>query len=258
MFKTTFPVSEEREGRKAPKLKSPNGRPYCARFFLTALVVVAMISLLFVSLGNAQTTPTMGTDKQDYSPEETVTIYGAGFSSTAQVTITVTGPAGAVTVWQVTTDQTGSFTTTYQLNGVEGTYTVTATCGTQTATTTFTDKVPKTVAVTTMAGGSVTCQYPGGPVTVVSPGSTKVFTVPSGSHITFTAIAVTGYVLTGWSGDLSGTTSPQTIEVDSGRTVTASFGPVFVVPEYLYGAIGSLIASFAAFIIFKKHQSLHR
>ncbi|MEN6387583.1 MAG: stalk domain-containing protein [Candidatus Cryosericum sp.] len=44
-----------------------------------------------------------------------------------------------------------------------------------------------------------------------------------GTAITLTATPATGYIFTGWSGDLSGTTNPATITMDSDKTVSASF-----------------------------------
>jgi len=85
------------------------------------------------------TTATIWTDKPDYSPAETVTIYGSGFNPEAQVNMTVARPDGSGDEWAVTSDSSGSFTTTYLLDGITGTYTVTATDGTNAATTTFTD-----------------------------------------------------------------------------------------------------------------------
>jgi uncharacterized repeat protein (TIGR02543 family) len=45
----------------------------------------------------------------------------------------------------------------------------------------------------------------------------------AGTTITLTATPATGYSFTGWSGDLSGTKNPETITMDTDKTVTASF-----------------------------------
>jgi hypothetical protein len=84
--------------------------------------------------------PTVTTDKTDYSPGETVHIFGSGFAP-GPITLTVTRPDGQVdTIPNVEADSDGKFTATYQLNGIEGTYTVRATDSLgQTAQTTFTD-----------------------------------------------------------------------------------------------------------------------
>jgi uncharacterized repeat protein (TIGR02543 family) len=44
-----------------------------------------------------------------------------------------------------------------------------------------------------------------------------------GTTIALTATPATGYSFTGWSGDLSGTKNPETITMDTDKTVTASF-----------------------------------
>jgi len=109
----------------------------------TMLLLLAMLMFLgafAATIAMAEgTTPTIRTDKQDYSPAETVTIYGSGFNPEATVSITVARPDSSSDEWTVTSDSSGSFTTTYLLDGITGTYTVNATDGTNTATTTFTD-----------------------------------------------------------------------------------------------------------------------
>ena len=119
------------------------------------------------------------TDKQDYSPEQTVTIYGAGFAPGAAVTVTVVRPDGSVNPppWIVTADGSGGFTppTTYQLDGISGTYTVTASDGTNTATTTFTDAVTFDVTITPF--GTITSQTTSYTITITSTGTTSIGSV---------------------------------------------------------------------------------
>lgn len=45
----------------------------------------------------------------------------------------------------------------------------------------------------------------------------------AGTTVTLTATPATGYSFTGWSGDLSGMKNPETITMDTDKTVTASF-----------------------------------
>ena len=102
------------------------------------------ISLTICTLANFQVkaqTATIWTDKADYHPGETVTIYGTGFLPNANVAINVTKQSdGTVSSFNVISDSNGNFTTSYQIDNVGATlYTVTATDGTNTATTTFTD-----------------------------------------------------------------------------------------------------------------------
>jgi uncharacterized repeat protein (TIGR02543 family) len=66
---------------------------------------------------------------------------------------------------------------------------------------------------------TVTSPSAGGSV-VRSPNAVS-YTV--GTTITLTATPATGYSFTGWSGDLSGTKNPETITMDTDKTVTASF-----------------------------------
>ncbi len=117
----------------------------------TALFVV-VLALVFLSSAAARAdgAPTLSTDKPDYAPEQIVTIYGAGFLSDANVTVAVTRPDNTTNSWNVTSDATGAFVTTYQLDGIQGTYSVVASDWVNTATTTFTDAdtTPPTFSVT--------------------------------------------------------------------------------------------------------------
>jgi hypothetical protein len=88
---------------------------------------------------------TIWTDKDNYGPSETVTIFGSGFLPSTEVTITLEAPDLSVATIYAWTDEFGAFTAQYVLDGMEGTYTITATDGTNTATTTFTE-APKVAA----------------------------------------------------------------------------------------------------------------
>lgn len=59
-------------------------------------------------------------------------------------------------------------------------------------------------------GGSITLDPPTGPY-------------DEGSEVTVTATAETGYSFTGWSGDITGDTSPETLTMDSDKTISATF-----------------------------------
>jgi len=113
-----------------------------------AIAVFAIIFTLTITLNSVKAeTATIWTDKQDYSPEETVIIYGKDFILDTTITIDLTRPDGHIDTWTAYSDSSGQFTTTYLLDGITGTYTATATDGTNTATTTFTDS-PKVGSVT--------------------------------------------------------------------------------------------------------------
>jgi hypothetical protein len=110
-------------------------------FTMLALVLAVGLALPMATPVMADTGASIWTDKPDYCPEETVTIFGSGFNALADVTVTVERPDASVDTVGAVSDEAGSFTCTYQLDGIEGTYTVTATDGTNEASTEFTDAV---------------------------------------------------------------------------------------------------------------------
>ncbi|MEM1551218.1 MAG: hypothetical protein QXH03_00925 [Candidatus Bathyarchaeia archaeon] len=145
---------------------------WIAKIILIALLV-APVGLFLFKMVYAQT-PMLWTDKDDYTPEETVTIYGAGFASCSTITINLVRPDEHLDEWNVESDNSGSFTTTYQLDGIAGIYRVTASDGHgNVATTTFSDRVwyvsvsPNSATVpqggSITATVSVTANPPGGP-----------------------------------------------------------------------------------------------
>ena len=86
--------------------------------------------------------------------------------------------------------------------------------------TTITLDGDKTVGATFALNGvtlSIT-QSTGGMITAVPAGPYHY-----GDEVTLTAAASTGYTFTGWTDDLSGTTSPVTITLDGDKTVGATF-----------------------------------
>ncbi len=89
------------------------------------------------------------TNKDDYSPGETVTIYGSGFNASAGIQIEIQQPNGSIDYITTTSDVDGNFTAYYTIDNADpiGLYTVTASDGTNTANTTFTD-APKVGSVT--------------------------------------------------------------------------------------------------------------
>jgi uncharacterized repeat protein (TIGR02543 family) len=132
--------------------------------------------------------------------------------------------------------------------------TATKTFETQTLAATPTSAL-KTVVVTT-TGGTVTCTYPAASptntITIPPETANYEFTVKPGTKIQFTANPAPGYKFAGWTGDLKTDTNPKTVEVGSGKTVTATFILLLPVPEYSIGGLMALAACFAAFIAFKK------
>jgi len=133
---------------------------------LVSLLIIAAVVAVGIGLVGPGTAAyadssgaTIWTDKDDYGPGETVTIFGSGFNALAEVTITIERPDGVIHTVYAVTDDAGSFTCTYQLDGIEGTYTVTATDETNTANTTFTD-VPCTFSITIGTINEYSYPYP--------------------------------------------------------------------------------------------------
>lgn len=132
-------------------------------------IAVLLASLLAVgstaSMQVNANTAMIWTDKDDYSPGETVTIYGSGFLPNSSITITIVQPSGTVdSVMIDASDANGEFVAYYVIDNADpvGMYSVTATDGTNTASTTFTD-APKVGSVsvsptsrTVTAGNSTT------------------------------------------------------------------------------------------------------
>ena len=95
------------------------------------------------------------TDKADYHPGTTVTIYGAGFTPFAHVSLDVIKVKdGTITNWNVISKADGSFTATYQIDKQGAPlYKVAASDGSDFAKTSFTDSVDQHIKVT-MANGA--------------------------------------------------------------------------------------------------------
>jgi hypothetical protein len=83
-----------------------------------------------------------------------------------------------------------------------------------------------TLSVAPTAGGSVSLSPPGG-------------VYVAGTSVTVTAVPDAGQAFTGWSGDLSGATNPETVVVDADKNIGASFAPAFTV-SLAPGAGGSI------------------
>jgi hypothetical protein len=179
------------------------------KLFSMLVVSLLVLSMVLVPLIHAEGA-TIWTDKANYSPEETVIIYGSGFLEGA-VTITVTRPESSTNVWVVTSDSSGSFTTTYLLDGIEGVYTVAASDGTNTATTTFIDgltytpdRYPTTGSATVAAGSSISFTI------------TLSDTAPGKNPTTYTLTSLAG--ITGWThiDDAWVTTDPHSFAAGPG------------------------------------------
>jgi hypothetical protein len=109
-------------------------------FVVLGLGVALALLVMGANCASPGAGPSIWTDKPDYAPEETVTIFGADFSP-GPVTVTVTRPDGKMEqIAGVSANSLGSFAAAYQLDGITGTYIVNAidSAG-QTAHTAFTD-----------------------------------------------------------------------------------------------------------------------
>lgn len=80
----------------------------------------------------------------------------------------------------------------------------------KTITATFIEATTYTLDTNTTGMGSVSLSPSGG-------------IYQEGSVVNVTAIATVGHIFTGWSGDLSGSANPQSLSIDSDKSVTASF-----------------------------------
>jgi hypothetical protein len=185
----------------------------------TLVIVLIVFSMVFVTPLATAVGARIWTDKEDYALGETVSIFGADFNALAEVTVTIKRPNSIIdTVYAVTND-VGSFSCTYQLDGIAGTYTVTATDGANTATTTFTDRkwsvsVSPTSA-TVLQGGSttatvtVTADPTGGPeVDLWATGQ------PTGVTVSFSPTKGTPYFTSTMSINVGPTTTPGTYPID--------------------------------------------
>lgn len=104
--------------------------------FRLGLALAGLLCVCGVILGaqyRAQAAPVLSTDKDDYAPEEMVTITGGGFAPNTLYDIPVTRPDGSIVTgdgsfscgWDaVQSDASGAFTYSYQLDGIVGTYEV--------------------------------------------------------------------------------------------------------------------------------------
>jgi concanavalin A-like lectin/glucanase superfamily protein/List-Bact-rpt repeat protein/fibronectin type III domain protein len=85
--------------------------------------------------------------------------------------------------------------------------------------------------------------------TVDPPGSGSISKNPdqasysSGSSVELTASAATGYHFVDWSGDLPGSTNPQTLTMDADKSVTAHFAVNTYTLTYTSGANGTMVGT---------------
>ena len=174
--------------------------------FVTLLFATLIVLAVLVSVNTVHAAASITTDKEDYSPGDTVIVSGSGFAPNSPITITVLRPDSTTdAVTGVTSDGSGAFTASYQLDGITGTYTVTARDGTNTATTTFTDA--ELVSVEVVAG---TDNVP----IIVEQGQTVSFTIK---------LSATGKLDTSYTSSNPATAKiPTAYSVGSGGSISAA------------------------------------
>ncbi|MEM2294205.1 MAG: SdrD B-like domain-containing protein [Nitrososphaerota archaeon] len=126
---------------KKLKFKSGLFRALAAILLALALTILLFAGLIgFAGAKGSEPEPRIWADKSDYSPGETATIYGEGFTPNTTIAITIQRPDNSEDTLCAESDSKGGFIAIYQLDGIEGEYTVTAKdkYG-RTATTKFTD-----------------------------------------------------------------------------------------------------------------------
>ena len=131
------------------------------------------------------------------------------WTSGTQHTISVPSPQGSGGVSNVFANWS---------DGGAQSHTVTAPAGAIVYTATFTTQYQLTTTAAPALGGSI----------AASPTSANGM-YAGGTSVQLTATAAAGYVFTGWSGDLTGTTNPQSITMNAVHSVTANFTPLTAV-----------------------------
>jgi hypothetical protein len=209
-------------------------------FFVSQVESGTSTNTLYVHAEGA----TIWTDKGDYGPEETVTIFGSGFLANKQVAITIRAPDSSVATIYATTDGSGAFTAYYTLDGMEGTYTVAATDGTNTATTTFTDTTYRYFTATISPNTAITGETKSYTITITNDmssssgvvlGSAKIvvppgFTIISSLNVSYpsgkpwTATLVSGYIKLNTTADSYRLSRGQSVSVTFSATAPETAG----------------------------------
>ena len=160
------------------------------------------------------TTPTSITVTiQNNLPGTSFLVDGTSYSSTQVLTWT----SGSPHTIAVTTPQGAGAGVQYAWTGWSDGGTISHNVAPTSATTftaTFATQFLLTTNVLPAASGTI----------VASPSSSTGY-YNSGTSVQLTSTASTGYTFTNWTGDVTGSTSPQTVSMTAPRTVTANFQP---------------------------------
>jgi hypothetical protein len=215
-----------------------------------ALAIGALF--MFSPLAYAQAA-TLTTDQADYAPGSLATIFGSSFAVLEEVVMTIVGVStdGSTATdasWNVSADDAGSFTTTYQLpDFYVPLYMLAAnsTTGEVLAETTFTDaNLNVTVAGAGTGNGSVAAANISCTSTAGSTSGDCAQTYGGNpATATLMATAASGSTFTGWSGACSGTGTCALSSANGvNQTATATFTLNAVVPlldqTITFGALG--------------------
>ena len=84
--------------------------------------------------------------------------------------------------------------------------------------------------VSTTASGGYSGSVTSNPSGINTASSLNSANFPNGSDVTLTATAIGGGSFINWSGDVSGSTNPLTITLNSDMNIVANFGPPYFVP----------------------------
>jgi len=190
---------------------------HCARFILGSLVLGA--SLLVTA--NAQ------------AARLTVSTTGSGTVTSSPTGISCGAACSASFPWGTSVTLTASAASGYRFSGWSGacsgtntSCTVSMTRRWRRANATFSQNVVTTtpsvtnytLTVSTSGSGTVMSSPAG-----IDCGATCSASYASGTSVTLTAAAASGYSFSGWGGDCSGTGTSCTVSVTAARSVTAAF-----------------------------------
>ncbi len=134
----------------------------------------------------------------------------AGYTERAEIKQVGGSLTSSIAVEDMTVATTASVPVNGSLNGTADWAEVAVEIRPQTA-----EPIQYTLTVNTVGSGSVALNPTGG-------------TYNAGTEVTLTATPGSGFQFSGWSGDLSGSTNPETITMDGNKNVTATFTEISV------------------------------
>jgi hypothetical protein len=156
--------------------------------------------------------------------QASVAIAGTATNFVQGTTVASFGPGVTVNSLTVNSSLTATANITIAPTATLGANTVTMTTGSEVATLsggfTVTVGYPLTLNVTPLGSGGITA----------NPASGSGY-YGSGTSVQLTAAPASGYLFSGFSGDLTGSTNPQSVPMAAARSVTATFVLAAVVPN---------------------------